>query len=199
MIIMIILAPYSLKVSKERRYETDCFLRSISNKYKIIRKQTEQPSEYELFINEYWQQDDIIILEHDLVPTEKDLEELIKCKYYICSFNYYLYQCSTLLKYPVIANRKIIYINNLINYEWIKETDDFCDLSSLGFIKINKEIQYRIDLKEIINNSIKRKNIKYDNSIQSSGINFDYNLSNEFFKLNKPIHIHHKLIKHNHA
>ncbi len=190
---MLILAPFSLKVSENRRKETDNFINSIKKKYKIIRERTENPGEYEMFLNKWWNKEDIIILEHDIVPSELDLEELIKCKYDICAYNYYLYQCSTYLKENVLAHRNK-------EKKWITEKDDFADLVGFGFIKISLRVQKQIDLINIVNDARQRRYINYTKVLknQSAGITADSTISEEFVRLKEKIHIHKKILRHNH-
>ncbi len=194
---MIILAPFSNRINAKRKQETDLFLNSIKNKYNIIRKQTELPGEYELFLNEYWQKDNMIIIEHDISADESNIKELIECKYNICAFNYYIYPCASSLAIPVLAHRKVLCGGKI---DWINDNDDFADLCGFGLIKVNKNIQKQINLTRITQKAVKRQYINYTKYLtnQSAGITADSEISVEFMKINERIHIHKKILKHNH-
>lgn len=198
---MIILAPYSDRIRIERKEQTTLFLDNIKDKYNIICAKTENPGEYEKFIGDHWsKQDDLVIIEHDIITSKSNLDEIIACKYDICAFNYYLYPCATGLNEPVLAHRKV---NKNREFVWIDKDDEFADLVGFGLVKISLNVQKQIDLRNIINNADKRKYINYTKSLelvnQSAGITADNEISLEFVKIRQRIHIHRQILKHNHT
>jgi len=173
---MIILCPYSETKRVTAQAETKEKQLNLLDKFQIIREPLNLEEDYYNFLCEYWRKDDLIIWEHDIVADYEDINELINCKYNLCSLNYFN-----------ITNTKSMHrvmINGDINKRrGITENDNFADFTGFGFIKINKNIQERINIAEL-----KRK----------SWTALDTDFSYQMIENNIQAHIHHKILKHNH-
>jgi hypothetical protein len=118
---MIVLHPYSTNEPK-RKAETRAFLASVANSYNIVHRNIDAPMAYPDLLREFWDQDDLVILEDDKVPAARDLTEIISCAKPACCFPYpvsfYFYTPMSL---------------------W---TDHFP--YSLGFVRFSKEVQHAV-------------------------------------------------------
>ena len=134
----------------------DIFLpcREFAYKNDFIFEETKKKDEYSYWkaLSKYWGKDDIIIQEHDILPTEEQLNELINCKYKDCVFLY-----DTDLKLPhndrhlsawsykdlKLNWKKGILADNILFYDSLKPPE-FTQGSTFGFIKISKARQLNI-------------------------------------------------------
>jgi len=91
---MILFHPFSPNPAHlERRIETMDWL--VNNTVKIldlgwemITHPCEKTSDYEDKFRELWGKDDLIIWEHDIVPTMEAVVGLAECKYDLCANDY---------------------------------------------------------------------------------------------------------------
>ena len=107
-------------------------------------------------LSKYWGKDDILIQEHDILPTKEQLNELINCKYKDCVF---LYDTDLKLQnkrtsawsYKTLELnwKKGILADNILFYDYLKPPE-FTQGSTFGFIKISKEKQLSIPFNDPI-------------------------------------------------
>ena len=103
---------------QEDQQETKQALFHIKN-HEIIYTKVGTGTEYEDQIEYLWNQGDpFIICEQDIVPGQKDIDDLANCKEHFCATKYKLYPCSTALPVPVLAHRSIVEGTNRRNWNW---------------------------------------------------------------------------------
>ena len=169
---MQILYAYNPKSRQEDQIESKQALYSV--KQNVIYKEVGENTEYEEEIKRLWELGDpFIICEQDIVPTQKDIDELEQCQHPFCASKYLLYPKTTGLKEPVCAHRNVIKGSSGIIYEtkwvsdlnmenmqstdytsyckipttnFVNESDQFCDLFGFGLTKITPKGKYPIAL-----------------------------------------------------
>jgi len=88
-----------VKGYEKREIETMKFLLMLPNcHYHIhfITAETDDLNAYPQFIKDNWNREDIILLEHDIVPTQEQIDTLLNCKEELCNYSYYI---------PISANK----------------------------------------------------------------------------------------------
>lgn len=99
---------------------------------------------YGLYLEAIWGKDDIVILEHDLVPTLEMLNALIACKHpFICGQYYLIHPVSTHLEKSGACQYN--YDRNL-NPVSMEGKPDFCDATGFGFTKIPLRVQLKVPM-----------------------------------------------------
>ena len=91
--VMAIVLTVFVKGYEEREMETKELLMHLCNKCYTPKITTAQPQDvgaYPQFVKENWGVDDLILLEHDIVPTIQQLDEIRNCKYDVCNYSYYI-------------------------------------------------------------------------------------------------------------
>ena len=97
-----------------------------------------KPDDYEKAVKQVWGLDDLLIWEHDIIPTLTMLEDLAACPWPVCAQAYKLYPATTVLPAPAYAHRRTA-------CEFINEGDEFCNLVGFGLTKISLDVQNKID------------------------------------------------------
>jgi hypothetical protein len=131
---------------QEDQQETKQALFNIKN-HEIIYTKVGTGTEYEEQIEYLWNQGNpFIICEQDIVPTQKDIDDLAQCKEHFCAAKYRLYPCSTGLPIPVLAHRSIVEGTNRRNWKtrWINDDDIYADLWGFGLTKLTPFGEYPI-------------------------------------------------------
>jgi hypothetical protein len=83
------------------------------------------------------------IIEHDIFPTEGQIEELEACPYLLCVPLYYSEPSHTGLSKKVIVHRKYDMGGKL---QWISANEEWADIVGIGMIKIHKLIRQTAEL-----------------------------------------------------
>ena len=176
---MDILYAFNPKARQEDQIETREAINKIFNHhihYVIV----DDDKTYENNIKYLWEQGNpFIICEQDIVPTQKDIDDLANCQYDLCASKYRLYHKSTKLDGEVYAHRIVMEGLSGILYRarWINEEDQYCDLYGFGLTKITPYGKYPIPIE-------KWRDI-------------DSRISKYTWKHGKKCHIHGE-VKHNH-
>jgi len=160
----------------------------------FIMKVTDHKDDYSYWkaLREVWNKDDLINLEHDVLPTQEQLEELEKCKEDLCTFvydtdniNYKGYNAnvnmSSVWNYSYFDNNRVPDPKQFVKI--YDENIKYSQGSVFGFIKISKKIQNELD--EFMNTPIR----------WFEGI--DSVISYQTAKLGYKWHIH-RYVTHNH-
>jgi len=87
-----------VKGYEKREIETMKLLLTLPNcKYHIKIKTAEitDLNAYPQFVKDNWNIEDLILLEHDIVPTQEQINALLNCKEDLCNYSYYI---------PITAN-----------------------------------------------------------------------------------------------
>lgn len=145
-------------VSNVRHIFEPC--RIFAQNHNFIFEQTDIKDEYSYWkiLSKYWGKDDILIQEHDVLPTEEQLNEIINCKYKDCVFLY-----DTDLHLPNFNNKTSAWNYRDLSLNWQqgiladniefynpKNPMEFTQGATFGFIKISKEKQLAIDFSQPI-------------------------------------------------
>ena len=146
----------------------------------------EAKDEYTYFetIKKYWKKKEIIIVEHDLVPTKEQILNLIYCKEPFCSYPYFLDY-----KRKRLSISQLNY-NPMINDYSISEYPkgifpEYADANGIGVSKISLPFQYKINIE------------KYDVE-KYKWTYIDTFLSKEMAKINQRWHLHYPVLEHYH-
>ena len=112
--------------------------------YKVIRPVTPNnkdiPSEYEKAVLSSWGKDDLLVIEHDIVPTLQAILQIEYCKYPICANDYPFHRIDASQKpYTRSSCRVVIYDNKVGHEHRIDSTDDWADFVGLGFTRFRKK------------------------------------------------------------
>lgn len=98
--------------------------------------------DYALGLRSVWNDpDDLVIIEHDIVPSPTQVNELLECNNSLCCFAYYLAPHFTGNIKPIFAQS-----NDGVA---IEKGDSYCLSSGLGFVKIAPFIRERTELPPI--------------------------------------------------
>lgn len=116
--------------------------------FNILDEKTSVSDEYSYWkaLCKYWQKDDLIIIEQDIVASPEFIAELINCECKDCAFKYKIYT-------PTTKENQPIWAYGLFDRDgtWIRlESGDYetAQFTGLGFIKISKESQLKFNLQE---------------------------------------------------
>lgn len=143
----------------------------------------QHPDNYEAMLRHVWGQDDLIIIEHDIVPTFDDLQGLIHCACPVCVGAYYLYPPVSGTKQPVVAHRKVMPDSS---HAWLEYGEEWADIVSMGLIKISREAQRMCSFNDLIWGSWDNLDIRLSKLLRDS-------LHREL-----PFHVHWPIVEHRH-
>lgn len=91
--------------------------------------------DYEQGLRNLWSAaPDIVVVEHDIVATQRHIDELLDCSAPLCAFAYYIYPASTGLTEPAIAH--LLRRNG--EYQWIEPGTQWADHGALGLTKLGR-------------------------------------------------------------
>ena len=85
------------------------------------------------------QNQDLVILEQDLVPSCEQLEAFEACPYEVCVQAYRIYPCSTRLPNPVYAHR-VKDSSREPPFRWIEDGEEWADRWGLGLARISENV-----------------------------------------------------------
>ena len=145
---MDILYAYNPESRPDDQIETSNAVHSIQN-HRIHYAIVKEDQAYENRIKDLWEMGEpFIILEQDIVPTQKDIDDLENCECDFCASKYRLYPRSTGLKEPVYAHRIVEEATySIINRtRWVRDQDEFCDLYGFGLTKITPQGKYPLTI-----------------------------------------------------
>ena len=194
-----ILHPYTPEARPKDQIETQEFLakwRKDYSQYPVIDREV-HTFEYELLINELWRKrEDFIIVEHDIVPTQEQLLEIINCPEPLCAAWYWCYPASTKAKEPMPSIRNIKRVEYVSDYpnvlEWrpidSENLPKTCDVYPLGLTKFTAEVMQKVAVKDFFDD--KNTNPEYWRV-------YDTRLGIATYHAGFKCHIH-KEVKHNH-
>ena|SRR5579863_5108194 len=129
---------------------------------------------------------DIIVMEHDVVPTVDMAREMLACPSIWCTQLYRLYHASTNLHFEVYGNR---YLNDRGEFYFKladKPYDEYSDAASLCFTKFTHEFRKKIDPKFFTDPTLDL-------------VNLDHKISLKAVELGIKCHVHTPEMKHNHT
>lgn len=144
---MNLLYPYPVGTEYEvRQKESMEFLQEIVNlgtlPITIIARTCNTVFDYSDAIGNLWQCGDLVIMEHDIVPTLRDLElmRILLSRHPLVAFPYLLYPQSTLLERIELAHRVVN--DTKLGWRWANTVDDLeVDFAGLGFSGISQQVQ----------------------------------------------------------
>ena len=95
------------------------------------------PTDYWKTLVDWWKYDDLIIVEHDIMPTAAHLDSLLQCDYPACTVPYMLdgQDRSSLFEFHDGTNRQY----------GMRAIPAFCDGSGIGLARL------RLDAQEVVN------------------------------------------------
>lgn len=178
---MIIICPYSpskrLEAQQETFKEQERLFKTLKdNEIMITRQPCEADEDYYNLLKKYWGKDDILIWEHDVVATYKNVMDLYFCQEQVCAFDY--------KRIDEVNSMHRIIINNDTNKRIpVTDNDKYADFVGFGFTKISIEAQKIIPIE-----SLDRKHWQ----------TLDTDFSYKMIEKNIKGHIHRPCLKHNH-
>jgi hypothetical protein len=121
--------------------DTWIWIESNRKNYKIITKMVDPKDEVSPshFLREYWRTDDIIWLSHDIVPNNFIMDDLIHCKFPLCSQATYLMPIHTGLSEPVLNNR--VRDEKTGSLRWTNYGEEWADIFATDLVKIGLPVQ----------------------------------------------------------
>ncbi|MHB1701118.1 MAG: hypothetical protein ACYCSN_13490 [Acidobacteriaceae bacterium] len=129
----------------------------------------EGPNDYATGLRVYWElSGDMIICEHDIVPTEEAIRSLLACHDPVCTVPYILYPESTGLPYAILS---------VLEAEWFTAKK-----SSLGLVKLSASWRARVPKPDYVD--WRAVDIQINKLVDASGLWWHLHLS--------------QCIKHNH-
>lgn len=88
----------------------------------------------------YWmERRDLIILEHDIVPTRAQLDDIIACDERLCAYPYPIYEASTRLPRPVWVHRQER--NQLRYFDDDIGKEEYAAYAGFGFVKFSSALR----------------------------------------------------------
>lgn len=142
---MIILAPYSEDpFFKERQEETNNALETLKDyAYEIYRpvvhNNKDIPSEYEKAILKYWGRDDLLVIEHDIVPTLGAVKQMETCPSMLCANDYPFHRIDASQQpYTRSSCRVVVYEGDHEHEHRIDTETAWADFVGLGFTRFRK-------------------------------------------------------------
>lgn len=126
----------------------------------------------------------LLNLEHDIVPNIEAFDKMVNCPRKLCTQAYKIYPVSSALKVDVFVQRTAS-LDSIRYDRWIRESDDECDFTGLGFVKLE------IDVRNIFPLDIIRKG-------NAGWTGWDFTVSNAFYVRGERWHVHWPAIVHNH-
>ena len=78
---------------EKREQATKQFLLSLCgncNKLILATTETRDVSAYPQLVKDNWAKDDLILLEHDIIPTTTEFDGIRNCNHDVCNFSYYI-------------------------------------------------------------------------------------------------------------
>lgn len=133
---MILVHPWSKGREVEKQACWDA-LATLRETYLVIDVPCLSETDYEAALQLLWGVDDLILVEHDIAPTQAMILSLTTCPHPCCAQAYTLYPATTALDVPVLAHRK----DSGYGLSWICEGAEFADRAGLGLTKISKAAQ----------------------------------------------------------
>ena len=136
---VLILYPYI--ESDDPRYEASRkFIREFCV-YPVVQLQCIGEHDYPQFIMRYWGRDDLIILEHDIVPTNKQINLMMQLleAHDLVAFRYMLYPSATGLETPVCIHR--VADDSNCGWHWLRDDEEYADYAGFGFTGFTVEAQ----------------------------------------------------------
>lgn len=180
---------------KADQIETWRALKSIEPVYKVDHVRVLKETDYADTIKRNWNKGHtLILIEQDIVPTSKQIKELLSCRARLCSFPY-LVKADIPDSYSIFNFTKNSKPDNWMTYDGSRYIDrvpftkkvKYCGLSGFGLTKISIKAQKMFDFPRLY--QLKRWDI-----IDSW---FSLRLY-ERIKRNRIFHIHYPPVKHNH-
>ena len=122
---------------------------SLREKYGIESKRLDSgdPNAYWKALKEVWGEGRLVTIEQDIVFTEEQLLELLRCKRWDCTFAYRLYPASTALPFIVWSIGENLLPHRIRLYRE-DEKVKFCNFSATGFLKLCKKTQLKVPLEK---------------------------------------------------
>jgi len=126
---------------------TFALIESLREDYNIESVRLDGSDDYAYWkaLKELWGLADLLLIQQDIVFTEEQLNEILECEHPDCAFAYRLYPITTALPdevWSVGENR----LPERIRLFTIEEKPEFCSFASLGFIKLSKDTQRKVEL-----------------------------------------------------
>jgi hypothetical protein len=161
---------------------TKAFINSLPPKIDVAAYQRWDKSLYE-----WWAYpEDIIVMEHDVVPTMPMLFSMLNCTRPACTQTYRLYKASTNLDREVYGHRILTFKDDLRFCE-IGEKIEFADAASLCFTKFSAGFRAKLDREAIFRDKT------------TDLVNLDHKISLAAIAAGLKFHVHTPEMKHNHT
>jgi hypothetical protein len=182
---MRILHTYSNKRIDEQEETWELLSKLDKNKWTIVHILVKNYDYYKTVVYYIKHFQPFIVIEQDIVPSIRLLEEMANCSEQLCSAPYILYPQSTLLQHEKYSCRNVISQNPVTKeatfMQWVTPEDKTADYYSLGLTKFN----------------LKDTSIISD-SITVPWTHCDHIISQQTFSAGLKAHLHWGEIKHNH-
>jgi len=188
---MILFHPFSPDPAYlERRSETIDWLVNNSVNildlgWEIITYPCEKTSDYEDKFRELWGKDDLIIWEHDIVPTMEAIIRLAECEYDLCVNDYPFWRLGYQPIYGKPAPLKYRSSCRNVAEDGSRQdsVDEWADYVGFGLTKINRKFQVEHELGMVHED-------RWDN-LDTRFCRWTYSLGYRW-------HVHRPMVKHNH-
>jgi hypothetical protein len=136
---VIILYPYV--DSDDPRYEASrAFVRSYEE-HSIMKLRIIGEHDYPLFIMRHWGHENMVIIEHDIVPTSRQMQLMFNLLIMndLVAFRYSLYPSATGLETPVCVHR--VKDDSKCGWHWLEDDEEYADYAGFGFTGFSVEAQ----------------------------------------------------------
>lgn len=120
----------------DEQEETKQIITRLSKDYPIVSKLCNDTDDYWKILLKHWGKDELIIIEQDIVPSFKMVQELEWCIDELCCFPYLLRD----RRWSIFEKK------DNIQTHYTEPLPKYAEYSSLGFTKISRRIQLSIPL-----------------------------------------------------
>ena len=150
---------------------------------------------YEYLVRSFWPcLEDILLIEHDIVPTLDQFYSIINCKHQFCAGVYYMYYDYYTDNQPHYSASR--WINGVA--QQVEENEEWAQYPSLGFVKFGAP-RPKIDFENAWKNGMDKIWNNFDSLIQMTFLQAQYNqtypgLVPDYFR---PWHLHWPIVTHN--
>ena len=104
-------------------------------------------TDYATALRVYWElSGHMVIVEHDIVPTEEQVRELIDCPHPLCTIPYWLWPESTGLTYALCSAFLVTEHGKVC----VPDGEAYADFSALGLVKLSAEFRASVGKPSIV-------------------------------------------------
>lgn len=137
---------------------------------------------YEEGLKDIWKAEtDIVIVEHDMLVTTEQINDLLNCPYIACAHSYYIYPVTTGLKEPVFAHYNRNDDGELV---WLDEGEQWSQFAGFGCTKLGRMARREVS--------------SWEQNLKTGWRDLDSRVSRAFNEAGLRFHIHWPTIEHDH-